>query len=278
MANARGFTLIELVITMVLISIVSIVGVQFLGQSVSLYSDSADQQHRIADARFVLERLGREISQSHPFSVRDPFADDPAYQGQCLEYIRLAAVGAYRGTAVQGPSLLVRNWPHDHLQTDSIYALTASRRLSIDTQSESELYGSSNTDTVQTIQSVTPGTSTVTLPSAFARDSSGNRFAVLDGTGPTQWCLFSQKLYRFSNYNPTFTTPRSVDWFLSAAANAPSTQASLMAERVSSASVFNIQTTSLARNPVVDVSLRLLVGQSQNPLIFNRRMQVSYVP
>lgn len=278
MANARGFTLIELIVTMVLISIVSIVGVQFLGQSVSLYSDSAEQQHRIADARFVLERLDREISQSQPFSVRDPFADDATYQGKCLEYIRLAAVGAYRGTAVQGASLLVRNWPHDHLQEDSVSALTAGRRLSVDTQSESELYSSGSTDTVKIIQSVTPGMATVTLPSAYARDSSGNRFAILDATGPTQWCLFDQKLYRFSDYNPTLTTPRSVDWFLSAAASAPSTQASLMAERVNSGSVFSVLTTSLARNPVVDISLRLNVGSSQNALIFNRRMQVSYVP
>jgi len=117
--RARGFTLIELVVVIIILGIVGTMTSRFLSQSVELYSNSALQQQRIAESRFVLERLNREVSGIHPFSLRDPFASDLTYQGKCIEYIRISAVSSYLDTAAGKSSLTLIDAPTDQLLTTS---------------------------------------------------------------------------------------------------------------------------------------------------------------
>lgn len=164
----RGFTLVELVVVIVLLGILGTISSRFIGQTVQLYSDSAIQQQRIAEARFVLERLSREIAGVHPFSLRDPFASNATYQGKCIEYIRIAAISSYLGSATASAALSVIENPNDVLQTGTISALSVARRVSVHSQDATDLYSSADNNSVKAISAFSALNNTATFSAAFS--------------------------------------------------------------------------------------------------------------
>jgi|GEM_PF-3931053 prepilin-type N-terminal cleavage/methylation domain len=275
--RSRGFTLVELVVVIVLLGIVGVISFRFIGQTVQLYSDSTLQQQRIAEARFVQERLSREIAGSHPFSLRDPFANDLSFKGKCIEYIRVAAVGAYTGSATASMTLNVLDNPTDLLQAGSVGAMNAARRVSIHSQDASDLYASADTNTVKSVTAFSSLNHIATFASVFTSDSTGKRYVVLDATGPVSWCLFNNQLYRYSNYNPDYTFSYAGSWFATEAKSG-SAYSSLMVEHVSPSTLFQIIPSSLDHNAELDLSLQLSTDSEGDSLTFNRRMPVNYVP
>lgn len=273
--RARGFTLIELVVVIIILGIVGTMTSRFLSQSVELYSNSALQQQRIAESRFVLDRLNREVSGIHPFSLRDPFASDLTYQGKCIEYIRISAVSSYLDTAAGKSSLTLIDAPTDQLLTTSTSAIAAQRRLSVHAQSATNLYSSADSTTVKAIQAFNSSTRVASFSSAFDADSTGHRYVVLDQSGPTAWCLFNNKLYRYSGYNPNYAMTYSGSWFATQAAAGAAT---LMAENLLSQTTFNVVSPSLVHNAALNLSLVFAMDTDSHGFAFNRQMQVSYVP
>ena len=65
----RGFTLIEMVISITLLGIVGLFIGEVIRQSLVLYSDSATREALVQQGRFVTERLRREIREAVPNSV-----------------------------------------------------------------------------------------------------------------------------------------------------------------------------------------------------------------
>jgi prepilin-type N-terminal cleavage/methylation domain-containing protein len=59
--NSRGFTLVEIVITIVLVSILAGIATMIIMQGVSIYSDEQNRSEVHYQARIALERMAREI-------------------------------------------------------------------------------------------------------------------------------------------------------------------------------------------------------------------------
>lgn len=78
-----GFTLIELISVIVLMSIVMLGITGFIGTGVQIYVDATERDQLLGDSRFVIERMNREIRQALPNSIR--LAGDS--QAHCLEFI-----------------------------------------------------------------------------------------------------------------------------------------------------------------------------------------------
>ena len=83
----KGFTLIELVIVIVLMSIVSLAGVEVIRQSSDSYLAMNNRQTIGNSARLSVERLSREIRAALPGSVR--------INSQCVEHIPILVAGRY---------------------------------------------------------------------------------------------------------------------------------------------------------------------------------------
>lgn len=83
----RGFTLIEMVITIVLLGIVGLFLGEVIRQSLVLYSDASSREALIQQGRFVTERLRREIREAVPNSV--------VAENNCLELIPITNSGIY---------------------------------------------------------------------------------------------------------------------------------------------------------------------------------------
>lgn len=59
--NAKGITLIELIVVMVLLSIIGLFTFQFIGSSVEMYIVASNQTGLLAEAKLAMERMAREI-------------------------------------------------------------------------------------------------------------------------------------------------------------------------------------------------------------------------
>ena len=84
-----GFTLIEMVVSMVIIGIISIGLVNYGVISSTLYMGSQYRLSALEEARFLLARFSRELPNSVPMSPRI------LGQGECIEYIPLLYVGEF---------------------------------------------------------------------------------------------------------------------------------------------------------------------------------------
>ncbi|WMC12294.1 type II secretion system protein [Oceanimonas pelagia] len=87
--KARGFTLLELVIVMVLIGISAVFGTRFVAQMAESYMGSAERAQALAGARFAMERLRRELAVAYGPSVY--------IKDGCLAFVPALAAGTYLG-------------------------------------------------------------------------------------------------------------------------------------------------------------------------------------
>ncbi len=67
--NETGFTLIEVVITLVLLGIISVVTIQFVSSSAEVGQIQTERNKLVSEARLVMEAMTREIRFAVPASV-----------------------------------------------------------------------------------------------------------------------------------------------------------------------------------------------------------------
>ena len=83
MRRATGFTLVELVTSLIILAIVSVGISGFIRSSMQIFNDVTEREQLLGDSQFAVERLTREIRNAIPNSVR--LAGDASVH--CLQYI-----------------------------------------------------------------------------------------------------------------------------------------------------------------------------------------------
>ena len=94
--KARGFTLIELVIVLVLIGISAIFSTRFIADMAAGYVGTAERGQALAGARFAMERIKRELSLAYSPSVYVS-ANDDGIDNRCVSFVPVLASGKYNG-------------------------------------------------------------------------------------------------------------------------------------------------------------------------------------
>ena len=94
--KARGFTLIELVIVLVLIGISAIFSTRFIAGMAAGYVGTAERVQALAGARFAMERIKRELSLAYSPSVYVS-ANDDGIDKRCVSFVPVLASGKYNG-------------------------------------------------------------------------------------------------------------------------------------------------------------------------------------
>ncbi|HJV84115.1 MAG TPA: prepilin-type N-terminal cleavage/methylation domain-containing protein [Noviherbaspirillum sp.] len=87
--RARGFTLAELVIVIVITGIIAAAIVIFLVPAINAYVDSRRRADLVSQADTALRRMARDIRMAVPNSIRSP-------SDQCFELVPTATGGRYR--------------------------------------------------------------------------------------------------------------------------------------------------------------------------------------
>ena len=89
-ATQRGFTLIELVTTIVVLSILALGTTQFIVNSIDGYQDTARREELASAGRIAIEKVTRELRNAHPSTVR------VVAGGNCVEFLTMLGSGTYQ--------------------------------------------------------------------------------------------------------------------------------------------------------------------------------------
>ena len=109
--NATGFTLIEIVITLVLLGIISAVTIQFVASAAEVGQIQTERNQLVNEARLAMEAMVREIRFAVPASVvvtpvsitfdkQFPYLQDPSVAGIVYTYNPATRVIQRTGAAV----------------------------------------------------------------------------------------------------------------------------------------------------------------------------------
>ncbi|WP_152663095.1 PilW family protein [Arsukibacterium ikkense] len=260
----RGFTLIELTIVIVLLSILALGVSSYIGLGASMYSDATEREQVLTQSRFVAERLQRELRNAAPNSIRA--ADGPLLR--CIEFAPIVASGVYLQAPVAPDAgnelrLALLNWQDSYLglpftiyprQLHDIYGSSGST-IPLSGSEQDDADGNSATRTVQLASS-----------HSFPLDSPEQRFYLL-AASPVSYCFngVEGSIRRYSGYSYNATQPLP-----------PAAVGSLMAGNVQQVR-FAINDAVLTRNSVVNLLLQF--GQSQaSDMFFNYEVHIPNVP
>lgn len=85
----KGFTLVELIIVIIILSIIGMMTSNYISSGVELYSSIVERDKSLNSVRFVMERLRREVSNALPNSAIVPT------DGQCLTFTPIVTSSVY---------------------------------------------------------------------------------------------------------------------------------------------------------------------------------------
>jgi MSHA biogenesis protein MshO len=219
----RGFSLVEIVVAIVIMSIISIGLVDFITNSASGYVQSATRNQISASGRVVLDRVVMDLHNALSESVRisSPLSVTQANNGegfagdQCLEFIRVRAATTYIDPAFRPAThkaaFDVVDFVPAQVGVNGVYA-------AIYPTSAAQLYdapfGDANATEAIARVNVTNGvdanTDTLTYSRLsdnaaynhrFRRQSSVDRIFLTDQ--PVSYCISGSKLFRYSDYGFT---------------------------------------------------------------------------
>lgn len=238
---SRGFTLIEVIVVLVLLSIIGSIGSHFIVTAVDAYA-SADARQKLAQrARVTIEQLSRELRLAVPNSAR------VSASGNCIEFLPSIAAGFYT-SPVATPSNAKAETSTVETRGLSAFAGVA-KYAAISPFSSSELYSLDNPSAMAAVSSIsTPPSATVILSAAhtFVRNSAQQR--VFIAADPIRFCMSGDTLVRYSGYG--LFTASLMD-------APPGGLSSLMAHQVTSGSTaFALSPGSEDRNTIVRIDLQ----------------------
>jgi len=192
--SMRGFTLIELVIVIILLSILSISIAGILSSSVSSYMDSRDRNRHSQEAKLVIERMSREIREALPQSVRTRINGSV----HCVEFTPIVNASSDIDLPASGPVTSFNAVAYNLIATFS-----PNQAIAIMPINAANFYAGGGTR--GTVAAITPSGAnqvqiTLASPTNFARRSPLRRFYLL--SQPVSFCLddASGEVRRYTNY------------------------------------------------------------------------------
>ena len=191
----RGFTLIELITVVVILSIVAVIGSQFVVSSTQNYETTRTRALLVNTGRQAIEQMTRQLRIALPYSLVTSAGD------QCIKFMPIAAGGNY---LTQVPDLANGAAASSAIAVSPFDVEYGSAQwVSIGALSSAELYAA---NPVSLASLGGTGASSLTLSAAkqWQRNSINRRFYVLNN--PQAFCLVGTQLRFYPNQSTTDST------------------------------------------------------------------------
>ena len=275
LSNA-GFTLMELIIVIIILGAMSLGIAGFIKLSTQTYLNVTERDELLANARFSVERLNREVRNALPNSIRVRANGGTSATKRCLEFVPIIASTTYLDIPVPpkvasntasviplgavGAGNYVCNscgdnaivYPLNTAEVYTSYSGTTGKAFSIKQYTDNE----ANTPAVLTFDNAV----------SFTETSPTQRLYLFNG--PVSYCLQGDTLTRYVGYDVNATQP------LPPFSHGSS---SLMAGHLDfSTSSFTVQEPSLRRNAVVQVNFNFVRDGEQ--VIFDNAIHITNIP
>jgi MSHA biogenesis protein MshO len=235
----RGFTLIEMIISIVLLAVIGLSLSAIIQHSMTIYTGTTDREELILQGRFVTERMHKEIRDAVPNSVQVNSTET------CIEWLPTVNTAVYETLAITPEkSNIVRVLPERGIKLgDRLVVMPTSA-----TELLSPLPTSGLGRIAQAAQDIdfTAGNDaemvdiTLTQPTSFEENSPAHRLYMY--RKPLGYCVEGSQLFRYSDY--PLSRPELSPSGLSTG------KRQLMANNIKDAS-FNVEHPSLVRNGLV---------------------------
>ncbi len=267
----RGFTLVELVLVIVLLGVISVGISGFIGLSTQTYLNVSDRDELISNARFIIERLNRELRNAVPNSVRVNSNNTT----QCLEFVPIATSTVYTNIPVapEPANNQITVIPFKAEDEVSDYRCNNCSDLVIVYPSDTASIYANHNDTTGKVFNLADFTPPASLTNEWTL-TIANGAVLFDQESPTQrlyianeqisYCVFANKMYRYSNNIGGFQ------------ALPPLSGGVLMAEHLAGFDFANLPFTilpaTLQRNALVQVKLQFI--RNNESITFENEIQI----
>lgn len=278
--RSAGFTLIEMVITILVSSIMAIGVVSFIGDSVSGFISAGNRNQLSSSGRMVVDRIAMELHNALPNSIR---VTTPVAGDQCLEFIPFLGATSYVNppfTGTGGDEFEVINFNPALIAGPGaelfaiIYPIDMASVYQSPVPPAPPVPATGPRAEIDQISDPAPadGMVTVKLTDAhrFSRRSPVNRIYVTKE--PVSFCVSGNYLFRYQDYGFQVTQP--------GVAGLPTTapQRALISDSVSNAvlTAFTIQPATLRRNAIVSFDLNFV--ETLDTVRLQHEVQIRNVP
>lgn len=247
-----GFTLIELIVVMVVLSLLAVIGSQFVISSMQSYEQTRTRALLANTGRQALERMSRQLRGALPYSVR------VTNNNACLEFMPIAGGGSYLSAVPDNTngatgSASVAVLPHSQ-------EFGGAHWISIGALSATEIYGPGNS--VAGLAGRSANNLTLSGAKTWQRNSINRRFYLLDN--PQAFCVVGTELRFYPNQT-----------IASASVNLGGSF-DLLANNVNAPAPFSLTQGSENRNTVVQINIGFVsAGESLN---FQQQVMIRNVP
>lgn len=285
-----GFTLIEMVSVIVLISVVMLGVTSFMGTGIQIYLDVTERDQLLSDSRFVVERLNRELRTALPNSIR--VAGNSSTH--CLEFVPIqwstfyedipvapepasSAISAINLTGLNGEDYITNTDPSDFVV---VYATNEQQ-----VYNPSEISGSSRRFGLASITSAPMATINLDNSVRFGADSPMSRLYVVDGqtvsycvrnVGGSDSSSGSKNLYRHQGNYALGQQVHTSGGVLMAENIDNTLSSSPQGASPGNDDPFRIYEATLQRNAFVRVRLRF--KRSDEIVVFNNEIHIPNTP
>src|SRR5690606_15244179 len=255
--KSAGFSLIELIVVIVVLSILATFGAQFIVSSTQNYEQTRTRALLVNTGRQALEQMTRQLRGALPYSVI------VTNNNRCLKFLPIAGGGSYLGQVRDQSNQAVLTGGNVATNTHGVEFGTA-YYVSIGAMSAQELYET--------------GGSLVVLPAprslgdvsnqlaignkVWARNSINRRFYLLDR--PQAFCIVGTQLRCFPDAGMSLP---SVD---------QGSNSDVMAENISATAPFTLTAGSENRNTIVVINIALTSGEET--VDFSQQVMIRNVP
>jgi MSHA biogenesis protein MshO len=239
-----GFTLIELITVMVLLSILATIGTGFVVKTTEAYQRTQTRALLVNTSRQALERMTRQLRIALPYSVKVVNSD------ACIKFLPIVAGGNYYDSVPDVINVASATDKIKASRSDAVNDFGTPRYVTIGAMEDKELYETS-VPSIAGYESYSSGVLQLTTTRQWQRNSINKRYYLLDN--PQAFCVVGNELRFYEGINLNATDVNVTD--------AHSIIARNIAERdAADPPLFGLEQGSENRNSRVNISLKFSNG------------------